>query len=80
MSLEILRISEPRLLPGHGIPLRHIEVAYMGHRVEPFELAADTFQQLDEDGMRQLFTEYAEGLLQMFGPWSPEKPNSRGRR
>lgn len=80
MSLEILRISEPRLLPGHGIPLRHIEVAYRGQRVEPFELAADTFQQLDADSMVQLFTEYAEGLLQMFGPWSPDKRKSRGRR
>lgn len=80
MSLEILHISEPRLLPGHGIPLRHIEVAYMGHRVEPFEIDAKTFKQLDADGMVQLFTEYAEGLLQMFGPWSPEKSNSRGRR
>lgn len=80
MSLEILRISEPRLLPGHGIPLRRIEFAYRGQRVEPIELSEKEFRQLDEAALRASLVPYAEGLLEMFGPWSPDKPKSRGRR
>lgn len=80
MSLEILRISEPRLLSGHSIPLRRIELAYRGQRVEPIELSEEKFRQLGVAGLRVEMVPYAEGLLEMFGPWSPEKSNSRGRR
>lgn len=70
--LEILRISEPRTEYG-SVPLREVEVAWGGKLVEPFKIHEDTFRSLDEREMRVLFREYAEGLLETFGPWDRNK-------